>query len=443
MLKGMRLCWAAGLLLAGCGSDGSNPESGEPPPVPGPEPYVESGFAGSNAAFAPFANQLLGLFVIGASEEGATGDAEGVNLSIAADGSSLSLQFQNQITGAVGAPVVLVADPAVPGLYAAADVAAFGREHLQAQARVRVGGPDGDELALLFHSVDAVTSKQALTHEPGAAGRARAYQQRYLELMQQHNVCNTLERFALLLQDIVDTNVRDATPEEEADVTKDLIIDDLADIFVPAGFYKTTIMLLPPTVQENVITDPPLRCSDATNLSGFSDVYVRGEGRFRHFAANAAMKRVAPGFLVNLGARLVGGDWEFKSDASGDIAADLATNAAGREFHDFLEQAAEDGTFGDGHSVKDWIRQRFQDALAGRKDLYVRLDHTLGPHAAGSEVGLCRVSRSCRLGGADAGCDADHLHAQPEGISIDDVGEYADPAPMSCGYGKTAERVYP
>ena len=415
------------------------------PPAPPPgTPFVETGFAESREAFRMLSGPLLGMFVI-SSNGASVGNAEGLIATLSPDASTLTLQFQNETLGAVGAPIVLRPDPAFSGGFIARDVSAFGRTDLIFSARVRDNGPDGIEIALLVRSPDAerVASKRVVqTSGAGHPDRVRALQRHWVDLQRVNNICNPLERFATFLQDIADTNLALAPASEDPDTTGDLIIDDMVDLFVPGGFFKSTIMLLDPVINEvGVIGDPQLACNDANNLAGFKTPMNRGEGRFRHFSANAGMKRVALGFMVNIGARFVGGDWEFKDDPDGDIQGDLETNAQGRAFQDFLDDLLETPAARDGRSVHDWIRDNVGAGVI--QDAFVTLDFPTGPHAAGNQIGFCRISRACRIGGPDA-CPTAHMHSnQPEGILIDGAGPYTDPNQPACGFGRTAVRTYP
>jgi hypothetical protein len=64
----------------------------------------------------------------------------------------------------------------------------------------------------------------------------------------------------------------------------------------------------------------------------------------------------------------------------------------------------------------------------------VRLAHAIGTFEPGEEIRLDRIEGG-HVGGPEAGCSEDHLHASPPGITIDGEGPFPDPDPTGCGYG--------
>jgi hypothetical protein len=418
-----------GIWLNGCGGGGSTPEK------------FEEKFATSREAFRPLSDKLLALFTVGNTGTLNTSQAEGLKVRLNTDATRLSIEFHNEAQGLVISPVELLPDPAASGGFRAENVQAFGRNDLILLARVHENGPDGTEISLMITTPAtraASRTRAVINTSADRAERRQAYKRHNAELIRQ-NVCNDLERFACMVQDIVDTGVSKFGRDQAA---LDLIMDDLVDIFVPAGYYKSSMMRLEPTLQEDVLTDPGPACGNAKGLSGFAPEFRNGEGRFRHFMANASSKRFAPGFIVNLTARFVGGDWGWKNDPTGDIAADLATNAAGRDFYDFLFGLKGDNRLGDGVTVKEWIRNKFKDPNdPNRTNVLLKLNKQVGPYAAGTEIALCRI-RGCMINPIHLpNCAYEHMHAQhEEGIFIDDQGPYTDTEHTKCGYGEIVRR---
>lgn len=164
-----------------------------------------------------------------------------------------------------------------------------------------------------------------------------------------------LDRFALTVQRIVDT--RFASHGTKPNQATRLILDDLVDLFVEQKFRveKSLAMATPGVLGNRSLVE------EDGDLSGFASQYRRGEGRFRHFALNAAASYSAPDALVDLIARLRGGDLV---PGSPDSAADQATNRVGRQFARLLRDTPL-VELADGQTVRDWIVDRFgeQDEL--------------------------------------------------------------------------------
>ena len=130
------------------------------------------------------------------------------------------------------------------------------------------------------------------------------------------------------------------------------ILEDLIDIFVSLAFVeeKDIVMTLTPAVVQKTVGDGV--------KDGFRQDLAQGEGRYRHFFMNAIAVCFSPDFIVNLAARITGGD--FGQDDP-DVRADVTSNEKGREFGRFLHQLLEDRRLDDGTSVEDHIRECFGD----------------------------------------------------------------------------------
>jgi hypothetical protein len=157
-----------------------------------------------------------------------------------------------------------------------------------------------------------------------------------------------LERFARTVQMVVDTRAGQHGTEDRA---VRMVLDDLVDLFVSETYRreKDLVMSTPAVLGHASVRE---REGD---LTGFAPRFQAGEGRFRHFALNAAAALAAPDALVDLAARLRGRDLLA---ASSDSLADLATNRIGRDFARFLrERPLLD--LADGSAVRAWVVDRF------------------------------------------------------------------------------------
>lgn len=120
-----------------------------------------------------------------------------------------------------------------------------------------------------------------------------------------------------------------------------------------------------PIVQHALMTSPPAYDGPPIHESSFDSDSFRvelrpGEGRFRHFILAAAATYVFPPLWVEVVARWVGGD-VFPA-AGTDSAADVAANAAGRDFGLWL-RTVDPAVFADGESVERWIRERLEETV--------------------------------------------------------------------------------
>lgn len=158
-----------------------------------------------------------------------------------------------------------------------------------------------------------------------------------------------LDRFSRTVQRVVETRARAEGGSQEEFVQA--VLDDLVDLFVGERFSleKSVLMSTPSVLGESAIEE------GEEDLSGFAPRFQAGEGRFRHFALNAAAAFSAPDALVELAARLRGGDLQGSSP---DSAADLATNRVGREFTRFLLDTPRE-RLAAGDSVREWLLERF------------------------------------------------------------------------------------
>lgn len=158
-----------------------------------------------------------------------------------------------------------------------------------------------------------------------------------------------LERFARTVQRVVDTRAAGVSASSETAVR--LILDDLVDLFVDQDFRleKAVVMSTP-----SVLAGDALR-EGRDDLNGFAHRFRAGEGRFRHFALNAAAAYTAPNALVDLAARLRGGDLRSTSP---DSKADTATNLVGRAFAELLRERPL-AEIADGQAVQSWLLDRF------------------------------------------------------------------------------------
>lgn len=163
-----------------------------------------------------------------------------------------------------------------------------------------------------------------------------------------------LERFSSTVQLVVDTRARMTFASRDEAVRA--VLDDLVDLFVGPEYQleKTLAMLSAPLLGGGAITE------GEGDLSGFAPKFQAGEGRFRHFALNAAASYAVPETLVAITALLRGGDLRNTSpENAGDRAADIATNRIGREFTRLLRKRplSELG----GGRVEEWLIERFGD----------------------------------------------------------------------------------
>ncbi len=342
-------CLLVGLLLplAGCGS-GSGSGSSDPRPSP------------ALAAFAPFRNQILGLFTVAAVGMDES-PAPGARLQLDATNQRLLVEFLHPDQGVVAGPFALTQVASAPDTFAVAGVNGFGLSGLTLRARVREDASGQREVSLqILQPGRRDPGRVVLTPPPGMQQLLEAFRDYYYSLSQDPPF-DALDRFAETVQTVVDTCAA-RFGYLGNDVVVTIILEALGDLFLPAD-YKQELLAGPPYLN-STIGDPI--------LTGFKPHLQRGEGRFRHFTANALAigLDLTGGLLVNLAARIVGGDWEFLEDRDGDIAADLETNAIGRDFGRLLEQMAEDGTLNDGVTVKRFLHDRFGERSADSRPPY-------------------------------------------------------------------------
>lgn len=166
-----------------------------------------------------------------------------------------------------------------------------------------------------------------------------------------------LERFAHFVQYLADdalARTADPTSPFAGLDAERVFLDDLVDLFVTDRFRdeKELIMASEPLLVREVISERSI------DLGGFRPDLQLGEGRFRHFAMNAAAARRFPPFLVAAAARWIGGDLDDGGRLSADSQADIATNVIGRDFAAEL-RALGLAPFAEGGGIERWILERF------------------------------------------------------------------------------------
>lgn len=188
--------------------------------------------------------------------------------------------------------------------------------------------------------------------DPGGMGvnELATLRQSYLDYWQvlESRDLGGLERFARTVQRVVD--VRSTHGESDEDRRR-LVLDDLVDIFVSGKFSleKSMVMSTPSVVGDAALIE------EDDDLEEFALPLRAGEGRFRHFALNAAAAESAPDALVELAARLRGKDL---LGASPDSTADRETNRLGRAFNKLLRERPF-SELADGETVRDWVMEKF------------------------------------------------------------------------------------
>jgi hypothetical protein len=162
------------------------------------------------------------------------------------------------------------------------------------------------------------------------------------------------ERFGCLVQHVVEDTTRVAGVEVAEEEVKRRILDHLVDILVPQEHRdeKELVMDTAALIESGAIVESP------ADLADFRTELQQGDGRFRHFAMNAAAAYQVPDLLVDLAARFVGRDFDPAEDPSGDSAADLLANEIGREFAAFLEDHSLSELV-EAQVVKVWLIERF------------------------------------------------------------------------------------
>lgn len=164
-----------------------------------------------------------------------------------------------------------------------------------------------------------------------------------------------LERFASTVQLVVDTRAgMQWTSREEA---VQAVLDDLVDLFVGDRFQleKSLVMSSHTVLGDDAVNE------EEQDLTGFAPHFQAGEGRLRHFVLNAAAANSLPDVLVELAARLRGGDLqEGSGENAADRAADIATNRIGREFNRLLRSTSL-AELSSGDKVRAWLIEQFGD----------------------------------------------------------------------------------
>ncbi|MBT8403823.1 MAG: Ig-like domain-containing protein [Gemmatimonadetes bacterium] len=248
---------------------------------------------------------------------------------------------------------------------AASDVSVLGVDGVRVWAWI--SDPSSDTPLQLI--LDARPGGAPLPAPAMGAGPARSGPQdrldfiTYWDALEAQGDLTVLDRWSRVVQRVIDVNLAQQT-DKTAFI--DAVTDDLVDLFILDDFYRSWLIDGQSTLGNRFIPEPQ-------DLTGFTEKLFKGEGRFRHFAANASVNEKAwiPEFVVNYAARKHGGDWPWTSDPNGDIAADLETNDIGRRFPAELERlwdrmvaATPAERIDDGESVRRWLLWEFGPAPA-------------------------------------------------------------------------------
>jgi hypothetical protein len=191
-------------------------------------------------------------------------------------------------------------------------------------------------LSPIFSAADAAAQNPAGTVFEVDSAELLRLRQGYLAFWRQLEndpALDGAERFGCLVQHVVEDTTRVAGAEVAEEEVKRRILDHLVDILVPQEHRDEKELVMETAAQQ-------------------------GDGRFRHFAMNAAAAYQAPDLLVDLAARFVGRDFDPAEDPSGDSAADLLANEIGREFAAFLEDHSLSELV-EAQVVKVWLIERF------------------------------------------------------------------------------------
>jgi hypothetical protein len=313
--------------------------------------------------YAALEGQLLGLFDVASNGVLDTSAAKGLQIEVDEEAMVLHCTFIDELFQTVEGPVVLGVNPGTTPdevRFRAEDVTLFGMGGLVFEVGLGNGDPAGPSLSLLFYT--PATGLSGLLNLDDELVRRKGHLSYWRDTLVPDQTLSDVERFGFLVQHVVDVNLplNHTNPQPE-------ILLDLADIFVPHDWAKVILFggfgyVITPESGLLPISDPGVR-PGGKPFTGFQPILQGGEGRFRHFAANALMSNgelLTFGVITNLAGRLAGGgDFEFLTDRDGDIRADLATNAIGRAFPSVLADAFRDGSITDRHSVKDWIVEQF------------------------------------------------------------------------------------
>ena len=246
---------------------------------------------------------------------------------------AISLTFVNAASAVIGGPVVLLADPdSREGQFrmVASGVTLFGHSDLTVTAWVADPAVGEDPVQIVLDSRPGASPSSARggAQTPPQPKRGpedrKGFLERWEELKAEEGLTD-LDRWSQLIQEIIDVNLAQSNFKGEF---IDAVTDDLVDVFINDEDYRYLLI-----DGESVLMMGEF-IGDLPQHTGFSPVFRNGEGRYRHFSANAAVNEetFVPEVFVNLGARIAGGDFNPEDDPTGDIAADLATNEIGRQF---------------------------------------------------------------------------------------------------------------
>jgi hypothetical protein len=209
-------------------------------------------------------------------------------------------------------------------------------------------------LALACHPYALSAAQQDLSASELAVHRAGLVE--HAERLADRGDLSGLERFAAFVQHAADRAVTRLGAAGSGRAAIRAFLDDLVDVSVSAehAAAKRLVMVSP------ALYDGPPVHEAMFGTHGWAPRFRGGEGVIRHFAMSSAASYAFPPLWVELMARRLGGDLFPRPGTDG--AADVAVNAAGRDFGLWL-RAVEPDTFADGESVGRWIRARLGDTV--------------------------------------------------------------------------------
>ncbi len=272
----------------------------------------------------------------------------------------------------VGGPYELAPDPnSLQGRYrmTASPVSLLGVSGLRVEAWVWQTPAGGTEVSVTFDSrppgaaaMSVLASGMMGLEVAGLVGDRPGYITKW-QTLGQNTQTTALDRWAQVVQNIVDVNLAQTTTKN---AFIEAVTDDLVDVFINDPDYRNWL------IDGQTVLGPSQYIADPGNLSGFAPIFQNGEGRFRHFSANAAVAEDGvPNFITSFVAKGFGGDFFPENDPTGDETADVATNAIGRAFPDELGRlwdrraAGETSqTIGDGKSVHKWLLDQFGETVS-------------------------------------------------------------------------------